>query len=217
MSKPPTPTSREVILARRAAFLGSTLALVGCPSRGDGPVGTTSPTTSTTAPVVDIPEPSAAPTAETPPPEPSAPPAKPPAGAPGYDVPAGVSDGAKERYDRLHDFARGTYAALDALGDPPNCPLKDAACRPAYEKAAATLVDQRKDLRLFYICPGKSEEAKAFAPHYEAHLAAMNARLAAIDEAYSKAAGNADAWEAIKRDAALNKPIPCLSFACPDW
>lgn len=208
---------RAAILKRRALFVGSALAAAGCTPNGNAkpteepPTGQTGPT----APVVSVaPAPSAPqPTTTT---KPEEPPPKTVAGRPSYDVPEGVSDEAKKRYDRLHEFMKESHARLDpALATLPDCTLR--ACEPRYRQAATVLADLRKDQRLLYICPGKSDEAKAFQPHYEAHKKHLQERLDLLDNSLRKASGDEKAYQALVAEIAMSKPIPCLSFACPDW
>ena len=135
-------------------------------------------------------------------------------GRPGYEVPAGISDAAKERYERLHKFVKESHAMLDPV-KVPACKLAD--CEDDYRKAAQVMTDVTKDLRLFYMCPGSSEEAKAFEPHKQAHLKHLRERMATLDEGLATAAGEQDSWKKLKTDIAMSKPTPCLSFACPDW
>ena len=111
----------------------------------------------------------------------------------------------KESHERLD-------SALRAL---PDCELR--ACEARYREAATVLSELRKDQRLFYICPGKSDEAKAFQPHYEAHNKHLRERLEELDRKLKQASGDAAAYQALLQQVAASKPIPCLSFACPDW
>jgi hypothetical protein len=202
---------RALILRRRAVFVTSALAATGCQPNGKEPdVGTTAPTT----PVVSVAS-SPKPAAPVPTVEPVDPPPKDP-GRPGYDIPDGVSEEAKKRYERLHRFMKESHAKLDpVLSDLPDCTL--AKCEPKYQVAATVLADLRKDLRLFYICPGQSDEAKAFQPHYKAHQKHLHDRLEKLDAELEKASGDADGYHALLKQIAMSKPVPCLSFACPDW
>jgi hypothetical protein len=160
-----------------------------------------------------------APTSPAPAPTTTAAPEEPPpkvSGRPGYDVPDGLGEEAKKRYDRLHKFMKESHQRLDpTLAELPDCPLKQ--CEAEYRKAATVLADLRKDQRLVYICPGKSDEAKAFQPHYEAHKTHLNERLEELDRRLEEASGDAEAYQALLNDIAMSKPVPCLSFACPEW
>jgi hypothetical protein len=205
----PSDDPRAAILRRRAAFVGSALAAAGCTPNGKEPdVGTTAPPT----PVVSV-----APTSKPPAPTSTAVVEPPPKDAsPGYAIPEGVSEGARERYERLHRFMKESHARLDpVLARLPDCTV--AACEARYVEAATVLSDLRKDLRLFHICPGKSAEAQAFQPHYEAHVKHLRERLERLDEGLRRASGDEDAYRAILRDIAMSNPVPCLSFGCPDW
>jgi len=173
-------------------------------------VGKTTPVAPTVSVDPTPPAPQSSATAEREEPEPEV------TGRPGYDVPEGVSEEAKKRYDRLHRFMKESHRRLDpVLADIPDCPLR--TCEPRYRKAATVLADLRKDQRLFYICPGKSDEAKAFQPHYEAHKKHLQERLEKLDRELKKASGDEDAYQALLKDIAMSKPVPCLSFACPEW
>ena len=209
--------ARAAILRRRALFVGSALAAAGC-TPNCNPKPTEEPSTGKTgppAPVVSVqPTPSAPePTTTV---EPEDPPPKTVSGRPSYDVPAGIVEEAKKRYDRLHKFMKESHERLDpVLVALPDCKLR--ACEPKYRQAATVLSELRKDQRLFYICPGKSDEAKAFQPHYAAHKKHLQERLDQLDAGLRNASGDEAAYQALVEEIAASKPIPCLSFACPEW
>lgn len=170
--------------------------------------------TGPTAPVVSVqPTPSAPQPTTT---KPEEPPPKTVSGRPAYDVPEGIGEEAKKRYDRLHKFMKESHERLDpALAALPDCKLR--ACEARYREAATVLSELRKDQRLFYICPGKSDEAKTFQPHYTAHRNHLQERLDQLDAGLRKASGDETAYQALVEEIAASKPIPCLSFACPEW
>jgi hypothetical protein len=204
--------NRAAILRRRALFVGSALTAIGCtPQTKEGPTATTAPPS---APVVSVAAPatSPAPSATVVPEEP----APKVAGMPGYDKPEGLSEAANGNYDRLHKFMKESHAMLAPLAAKvPSCKL--SGCEDDYRKAATVLTELTKDLRLFYICPGKSAEGQAFEPHKSAHMEFLRKRMGELDQRLSTASGNAEGWKALRSEIAMSKPTPCLSFACPDW
>ena len=62
-----------------------------------------------------------------------------------------------------------------------------------------------------------SDEAKAFQPHYAAHKKHLQERLDQLDAGLRNASGDEAAYQALVEEIAASKPIPCLSFACPEW
>ncbi len=216
MTPPPDDADRRAVLARRAAFVSSTLAALGCsPARPEPkePVAA--------GPVVSVPvapEDAGAPTAID-----AAPPPREPNSAvgeqPSMDIPAGVSATAKKRYEHLLSSMRDLYRVVAEIEDAlPNCNVQDASCEASWRDIAEKLVDIRRKRMFLSFCPGTSDEAKAFAELEKEHQTYFSARFAKITEQIDAAwAANKPRWETLKQEAYQAKPFPCLSFACQDW
>jgi hypothetical protein len=202
-------------MRRRAAFLTSALAAVGCTPAAQQ--DSAQPQATPTTPVVTIPQATPAPTTTGPEVEPEPPAPKPSSGKrPPYDVPNGVSEIAKKNYERLHTTTKKLHSVLDEMDNrAPRCAIANASCEQEFRDEAERWHEIQRTLRMFYFCPGKSAEAVAFGKHRQAHDAHLRERIAAVDERIGRLAGDPKRWEQIKTEQA--KPVPCLSFACKDW
>jgi hypothetical protein len=216
--------SREVdrarILRRRAAFIGSALAALGC-SRGSPPAKGPAPSGEPHA-VVSVPRA----TDEEPPGE--VPPAaaerpKPPRSTPPLEVPEGVSEQARERFVRLATQMNEIYDFIDGIEVPERCDVTDAGCESAWRKLAEDLLDlEQKSRWIRSPCKGSSEAAKLHAQRAEqhaAHVAALRQEIAEKIESLIAAGGKSaqEGWAKIERDARRARPVVCLSFGCVDW
>ena len=206
-----------MIMRRRAAFLGSALAAVGCTPSAQQQSGQQQSEPSAATPVVMIPEATAAPTSSAPPVTPEQPAPKPSSGErPPYDVPNGVSDRAKRNYRRLHDTMKELHGVLDDMESQlPRCAMAKPDCEQAFRAEADRWHQIQRRLRTFYFCPGKSAEAIAFGEHRQAHDTHLRERIASVEKRVSDAAGDRSRWEQVKSEQAI--PVPCLSIACQDW
>jgi hypothetical protein len=206
-------------MRRRAAFLSSALAAVGCSSsshngaqsNGQEP-GATSQTPVVTVPVPAMPSSAPAETVR-----PEDPPPKPKMGErPAYDVPKAVSDTAKQNYQHLHKTMKELHRMLDDMETTlPACDIAKPDCQAAFRLEADQWHEINRTLRFFHLCPGKSKEAQTFDKHRSAHDRHLRARIATVEQRVVTAAGDPARWDQIKSQQA--KPHPCLSFACPDW
>jgi hypothetical protein len=142
---------------------------------------------------------------------------------PPLDVPAGVSDTARENYERLASVMTRAYAILDQIqADLPSCSILDAGCRPRYRRVADKLHELDGLFQRLFVCEGSSEEAKAYAARERAHEAYYRARRTKIEtELESRLEkGGAPArarWQEQREQAYQAAPHPCLKFGCPDW
>ena len=210
----PTPDEiRAAILRRRAAFVGTALAACGCtPSASDG-------ATTSTSPVVTLPTASGEPAPVEPSTTASGVPVVPADQLPPYLMPSGISAAAKAHYERLNTTMQRVHGLLDSIDkDLPSCDLlKGGACEEAFGSIADRIHEVDRSLSFFHVCPGSSDDAKAYQSHHDAHLAFVRDRFARVKAAVAAAAGEqgADTWAKVQADHA--QPHPCLSFACPDW
>jgi hypothetical protein len=217
---PPDDLDHRAILARRAALIASALTAIGCtPATQPGP----EPASSSVVPIPTPPDASAAPP-EPPAPAP-APPPPPKAGAsPGFDVPAGISEGARDHYTRMHERMKSLYDLLDKAESelPADCSVLQTPCDPRWRAIADHFHAMSGTLTFAYHCPGSSAEAKAFDAHHQAHRAHYDARRAALEarleQVLAKDGPKGKArWEQMLQDAFAAKPFACLSYGCQDW
>jgi hypothetical protein len=205
---------RETILARRAAFLGSALALLGCARP---------PPIEEPEPVVSVPEPPAeeARSLEELPGRDTT--SEPEAKHPSLEIPEGISEAARRRFEHLAGTMREAYELLDRMKVPSDCDLADAACDGRWRELADQLVlvgEKLKNLRPR--CPGTSEHAKLYAARETEHREHSEALTREIEQEAERTlapAGPAaqQRWELHRRQARLARPRVCLSFMCQDW
>ncbi len=206
---------RKLVLERRALFIGSSLAALGCapnaPAEGPVPVTLAEPRqvgedgSREAGPVTRPPRLET--TAEL-----------------SYDVPAGVTDATRERYARLFSSMKSGHEILGRAEPlvPRPCQPTDPSCRQALSAIADELNDFRRVMTFLYFCPGSSDEAKEFERIQAEHRQRLELRVgkleSAIVEGIVAAGSNQEAWDEILREAYDAKPYPCLSYACrDDW
>ena len=212
----PSDTDRARILQRRAAFLSSALAALGCSAQPSSPkpdpvVAVPVPPPADTEPVVDA--------------KPPPPPPKPATGVrPSLQIPDDVGEIAKRNFEHLAKSMKQLYELLDDMGAavPEDCDLLNAPCDKAWQRVAAIAVEMRRVQTFMHRCPGTSADAKRFAAFEKEHREHLGRRRAEVDARIHRAvAGGGDAardrWEQHKRDAYTAKPYPCLSMRCEDW
>jgi hypothetical protein len=201
------------VLARRARFMGTVMALAGCgnsPSSGSGappsvPViepGDAGPQT----PIATFPEQDAGPREE----------------RFEFLVPEGISEETRTRYVRLKDSVQNTRKEITRvrgqLKSAPTCP--SASCDTWWRDMAGTLQSlQQRTGWLGYHCPKKREETDRFLERVEKERKDLQERVGRVrSEALSLLGPNADqrlAQYEHEYDAA--HPRPCLSIACDSW
>lgn len=129
------PNDRATILRRRAFFVTSAVAALGSCAR------TTTPPAPAAPSVVSVP--AADPDAGEPETDaalPSPADAATHSDAPPLDVPAGVSETARQKYERLASVMTRAYRILDEIdAELPNCSILDASCEPRFRKIADKL------------------------------------------------------------------------------
>jgi hypothetical protein len=207
---------RAAILRRRAFFVSSAVAVLGSCARTAPPAEPTSP------PEINVPEgdPDAGATDAA---LPSSDRDAPRADGPPLDVPAGVSETAREKYERLASVMTRAYGILDQIeADLPSCSILDPSCEPRFRRVADQLNELDGLFQRFFVCGGASEEAKAYGEREKAHQEHYRKRRAGIEgqieSELSKDGERGRArWDALRREAYQAAPFPCLKFACPEW
>lgn len=209
---------RRRILERRALFIGSALAGLGCGPSGAPP--TSPPPVVGVEPTQQSPSATPADGSAGPRPAPTAKPDKPPA----IVIPAGVSGRARQSYDALTKTMGQVHQLLGEAESllPDSCDILDPACEDKWSEVASRLSELRRVHTFSYFCPGASEEAKQFAAVHAAQRELEQRRTgklqARIDKALARSGpAAAERWEELKRKAYEAKPYPCLSIACDDW
>lgn len=212
---------RATILRRRAFFVTSALAAVGCaPTPAPNtPGGSSSSDTSAVTVPSAVPAPGDASDGAAPPPrEPVSEP------LPNMEIPAGVSDTARSRYEQLFKRMKEAHATLASVEKtvPDGCSPAEPKCAAAWRSVAEALQGLDVGFSKFLVCGGTSAEAKAFEARAEEHQKFLTERRQKLDERIAKAvaAGGQRAgseWQRIKDDAENANPRPCLKFGCPDW
>jgi hypothetical protein len=204
--------SRERILLRRAQFVTAALSgLAGCnPSSKVNEVPHPDPSTK------PIPAATASASAQ--------PEAELPDGIPALDTPAGVSEIAKEQFDRLSKQVREVHEHLARAANAiPSCMIADEACKKTFRTVADHLVQAEQGIQeLGPRCPGKSKDAKMVDARVGEHrtfakarLDKIRKRLASTLEAQGPAATKA--WSDVFEASEHANPQPCLKYACPEW
>ncbi len=201
--------TRERILLRRARFVTAALSgLTACSKVSEAPRA--DPSTKPLPPV------SASPSAQ--------PEAELPADLPPLATPSGVSEMAKEQYERLAKQVRSVHEHLARAANAiPSCKLDEEECKKAFRAVADHLVVAEQTIdELGPRCPGSSKEAKAVDARVDEHLEYARERLQKIRKRVTTAldAQGTDAgstWEEIVQASVQAHPQPCLKFACPEW
>jgi hypothetical protein len=213
----PRDADRRVVLERRALFLSSALAAFGGCARSGAPAEHAE------TPVVALPTESdgdagavvhsdaALPPREDPTPREGA--------MPSLAIPDDVSANARTRYETLARVMSGAHRSIDdILANIPSCGIGE--CEADWRRVARQVFDLDGQFRFFYVCPGSSEEAKAYAERSEAHQKYYAERRATMDAKIASALGSDPAkkrFEQLIDDVRSANPVPCLSFACRDW
>lgn len=209
---------RAAILRRRAAFLGSTLAVLSGCSRGSPPPDAAG--RSGSQPVVTVAEPAADAQAPADPlPERS----NPAGGHPSLETPPGVSEVARKKFEALAERMRDVYALFDALDVPADCDVTDSVCDDRWRKLADGLLELAERARFIVpVCKGSSESAKLYEQRAKEHADHVAELVKRIDQRIERALdGGGDAarrrWAEHEHEARRARPRVCLSFACSDW
>ncbi len=206
-------TVREVILARRAIYLSTALATLGCTPKNTGPkeqnvTGTVTVSTLGSA--------SASPTVR--PPKVGAPWKQVRAKAPPLDVPAGVSPNEKAQLSALASGHNAQYDKLRQLwSEAPSCDPTAEQCdawTKLAEKVRTSYLGMRR--RGPSPCPGVYGNTGSVVGRSWAHQQyigelwqQLESRFAASANRYGKASGQA--WETLLAEAKKPPPMPCLS------
>lgn len=170
--------------------------------------------------------PHADPSAKPLPPVSAAPSAQPeaelPKDLPPLATPSGVSEMAKEQYERLAAQVRSIHEHLArAANTIPSCKLDGEACKKAFRAVADHLVVAEQTIgELGPRCAGSSKDAKAVEARVEEHRKYARDRYEKILKRIRTALEGEDAgstWEDIVQASQQAHPQPCLKFACPDW
>ncbi len=205
--------AREAILARRAIYLSTALAALGCTPKNTGPKEQNVTGTVTVSALGSA---STAPTAK--PPKVGAPWKQVMAKAPPLGVPADVSPNEKAQLSALESGMKAQYDKLGKLwSEAPSCDPSAAQCQ-AWTKLA-------EKVRTTYLgmgrrgpspCPGVygktgSVVARRFAhQQYIGELwQQLETRFAASARSYGKA--SAERWQALLAEAKKPPSMPCLS------
>lgn len=213
---------RQAILARRAIFVTTALAALGCSSQsGQGtpsttgvePSGALTPSASAISSAAPTTTASAAP-------DPAAREAswqKALAGAPPLAVAASIPAREKPELEHVQKEMASLY---DRLGKawraaPVHCGPSDSRCSKSWQEVAATLAEVQDGLRgpLCGWRMGVASVARTVA--HRDYLQALIARLDAELSAAANQRGETAAWAALKSDAV--KPTPCLKCAPPSF
>ncbi len=201
---------RSLILSRRAAYIGSALAVLSsCARSGE------STAEAPTASVIAIPTVEESDAGEI---TKDAPPGRADhwirAGMPSLDVPQGVSDKARINYERLAQTMTEAHALLDDLEStlPANCLVTDARCESSWRAFAEKLDELTNKFRYFHTCRGSSTEAKEYAEREQAHLKFYQGRYEALDKQRQEAVKSAGpkgngAWSKIQWDVPAGKAV----------
>ncbi len=203
---------RRLILRRRALFVGSALAALGC-GKGGAP-----PEHASDKPVVVVPaEPEG--TDEEEETEIAT-----DAGterrvrkdAPSLQIPDGVSQTARQNYEHLAKTFGEAYDVLDDIETTlASCSIDDASCESRWRELAERQYEMEEAFRFFHICPGSSDEAKAFRERELAHRAYLDERRAEVWK--DRSASSKTKFDEMVSTIRMSKPSVCLSFGCMDW
>jgi hypothetical protein len=208
---------RAQILRRRAAFVSSALAALGCSGAQPAPAA------GGETPVVSVPPAPAKgeePAAEQPPV--AAEPAE-QHPQPSYELPPGISDEARSRFEHLFTQVKSAHALLERMERtlPVRCDVTSSACDAQWRSIADGFVDYDELVRfLAPVCPGSSQGAKLYLERSRAHLDALAKRRGRLEQRIVDLMQTDVArarWDAHQGDARQARPMVCLSFACSDW
>lgn len=209
---------RDVILKRRMFFVTSTLSLLGCPQENTAP-----PAVSPTTPVASVPQTDSGPLPSGPQPaEPSPVPPDKATKLPPLDIPSDASDTAKRHYEWQATAIPKIHKDIDQLDALTTslCDIDDTACDKTWGDVAKLIIkikEQRKDLEP-RCGRGTTADAQRFNERLDAHLAAIDKRLAPIQQRLDQkldTAARRNKWKA--HQDANAPPRVCLKFACPVW
>jgi hypothetical protein len=210
------PADRALILRRRALFVGSTLAALGSCAR-EAPPAEHGKSETVMIPEADR---DAAGAAEGQDGAAVPPRVRPSGDLPPFDTPPGVSGVARDNYEHLARTMQAAHRTLDELESAiPTCPISDPSCENRWRAVAERQYELENVFRFYHICPGRSEEARAFNERDKAHRAYFEARRSKLQARLEAAlgAGGAQRFEQMLMDVRQARPVPCLSFACSDW
>lgn len=206
---------RRAIFHRRALFLGSALAALGSCQK------TTTPTETAAGPVVAVPEGKQEDAGAVPETDADVPPREggglPRGEMPSLEMPQGISELARGRYEHLYSTMKHSHELLDQIeSEVPRCSIE--RCEGEWQPIAKKLFALDDGFR-FYGCPGSSAEAKAYGERQKEHFEFFDRRkkevLAWLTTTLGDA-GFAKLDELVQKEHMAN-PRPCLSIACLDW
>lgn len=205
---------KEAIVARRALFVGTTLAALSCSSpekvSPDAAVET-----------VGVPMPGSAPASS----GSALPREQPPgswasimAGAPPLDAPPASAGVSEQERTALAEQAKAMRAAYDALGKaweqgPPECPPE--SCRSKWEETARQISNLVEGMR-GPLCGWAESEPISTIERDGAHRRFLQKQAGALEKRFAEAAkraGQTEAWEKIRMGGVV--PHPCLSCVAP--
>jgi len=210
---------REAVLRRRAALVGSALAVLGCSAAKSVPA-------TATATVVELPSEDAfASSGDDDLPERTPQRKSATLGVmPSVDIPAGLSEDVRRRFEYLIAQITRAHELLDDIEhDLPRCRLSDAACESGWREIAKKTVEIESAIRwLRPECPGSSAGAKLYMQRAVAHLDYFAARRQEVFRPFEQElekGGEAALrqWEKLTSEARAARPTVCLSIVCQDW
>jgi hypothetical protein len=206
-----THADRLTILRRRAFFVGSALAAMGCP-RDPSPQPGVQPTVGVEPASSAELATSGVTTHGT---------SEPGEKMPPLDVPSDVNATAKANFESLaqeipaiHKELDAANAALDGI-----CSIGDRDCDPRWQEVAKHFgqLDVYLD-NLAPRCPGTSADAKRFEERLAQHKAFIAKRKSAIEARIAALVADGAAkqkWQDHLAGAVV--PRPCLDYSCSDW
>lgn len=206
--------ARAAILRRRAFFISSVTALVGCDPKPSAPPPSPEPVAIPPG-GGELPEPSGKPGSGT---------RERPGKMPPLDVPAGINDAARRQFEHLARSIPELHARFDEIAKslPSDCPIAEDRCAERWSALARALVEIEERMPQNPVCPGTSEGAKLYQARLDAHRAYLEDRRRATSlrlmEAIAPASDEGKRrWAAHMDKAKSAYPRVCLNYSCQDW
>jgi len=205
---------RNRILARRARFVGSALALAGCsPSTKPANVAVIEPIDAAAIPTAT--------SSVSDPPRDAGPPPSPGKRGPYFTIPDGITPETRKRYDLLEQRMTEFHKVVDDLDKEmqtaPKCPGN--TCDDFWREIAGKIEELGTRMTWLYIfCPNpQREETDRFLQvAKEQREQAEKLRGSSQAKAESMVGGKAK-FERYQSEYDKAHPRPCLSFACDRW